>query len=770
MSKECTVLLIDVGRHMGAPADSSTQPEDPAAESTTTKLDFVKKVALHYLKQKLQAGSKIDEFGLVTFGSRKTNNEVADSLGGYLHINTLHHLGKGTVALARTTDGLDCEDEQADLLEALMVAVRQVRDKKGKWAARRIVCFSDPACPADGQGLFWEVLKKFQSVEGLSLIFVGIPALERFAPEHEGDEPVNAVEMVTCFCENLSDAVTLPYEDMVAALSGVHAKTFRQNTTFRGTLNLGTKLRVPVWTYSKVNERKLDTMSRISTRHEQEQGGVEEHGSTSVTPPPPVEAVRDRQYVVEDDVEVQHTQDDLAKGYKYGTTFVPQSGVDEDNMKLKCAKGLDIVGFLKRNRIPRFHLVGTAVALSAPPGEQEAAVALEALARALEEEECVALARYVARNNSSPSLMMLYPERERDEQHALYMMHLPFADNIRPYTFSSFDRSKQKPNPEQEALMDDIIDVMDLTKNRPEHQFDPLHTFNPLIQYAFQCMHHRVMHPNEPLPDLDSDISRSIEPDKAMFERAGPFLSKMVQTFQVRPRPTKDEEDDAAANGGVNGVAGTARPWYLVDADEDGNSRSVKPRLDATALGLQEGEESNRRTGNADGYALSFAPKVSALDPIRTFHEMIDGSSSSSRASLWQSAKQQMRAIIEKYLDPAEGNFKFKVARDALKALRDAAVTQDDASAYNDLLQTLKKKIGTEVVSELNPGEGTNFWNDYVVKQAQLAPISDAEASTGMTTATASTLGSKTILASDTLPQASTTGADDIEDLLDELE
>lgn len=45
------------------------------------------------------------------------------------------------------------------------------------------------------------------------------------------------------------------------------------------------------------------------------------------------------------------SRDDLAKGYEYGRTVVPISESDENITKLECEAGMEIVGFVPKDKV-----------------------------------------------------------------------------------------------------------------------------------------------------------------------------------------------------------------------------------------------------------------------------------------------------------------------------------------------------------------------------------------------------------------------------------
>lgn len=44
--------------------------------------------------------------------------------------------------------------------------------------------------------------------------------------------------------------------------------------------------------------------------------------------------------------------------------------------------------------------------------------------------------------------------------------------------------------------------------DQPMEALQPKLTFNPVIQRVYQCVQHRAIHPDEPIPELDPVLDR----------------------------------------------------------------------------------------------------------------------------------------------------------------------------------------------------------------------------------------------------------------------
>ena len=100
-------------------------------------------------------------------------------------------------------------------------------------------------------------------------------------------------------------------------------------------------------------------------------------------------------------------------------------------------------------------------------------VALSSLVQAMNDLRKYAVARYVTRDGSEPKMCVLAPSSVGDID-CLLMVKMPFADDVRKYTFGSLDVLVNKkgervlehpyiPTGEQCEAMDRFVDSMDLS-------------------------------------------------------------------------------------------------------------------------------------------------------------------------------------------------------------------------------------------------------------------------------------------------------------------
>jgi len=108
----------------------------------------------------------------------------------------------------------------------------------------------------------------------------------------------------------------------------------------------------------------------------------------------------------------------------------------------------------------------------AQKGNDRAQIALSSLIHALYENDLVALARLVTKENKPPILIMLAPSIEADIE-CLVDIQVPFAEDVRHYMFAPLDKvvtmkgkvltkHRNLPTDEQDEAMSDYVDSMNL--------------------------------------------------------------------------------------------------------------------------------------------------------------------------------------------------------------------------------------------------------------------------------------------------------------------
>ncbi|KAB1279513.1 X-ray repair cross-complementing protein 5 [Camelus dromedarius] len=156
---------------------------------------------------------------------------------------------------------------------------------------------------------------------------------------------------------------------------------------------------------------------------------------------------------------------------------------------------------------------------------QAAAVALSSLIHALDELDMVAVVRYAYDRRANPQ--------------CLVYIQLPFMEDLRQYMFSSLQNKKKcTPTEAQLSAVDALIDSMSLVKRDEEDGtiedlFPTTKIPNPQFQRLFQCLLHRALHPQEPLPPIQQHILNMLDPPAEVTANCQDPLSKIKALFPL---------------------------------------------------------------------------------------------------------------------------------------------------------------------------------------------------------------------------------------------
>ena len=156
-------------------------------------------------------------------------------------------------------------------------------------------------------------------------------------------------------------------------------------------------------------------------------------------------------------------------------------------------------------------------------------IAFNALIQEMISMNKVIICRYVFKNNANPKLVCLTPKMTKHGP-VLYLNTLPTVEDIRDYQFESLKECSVK----QEEVVSKFIDSLDLDNNEDDIEIlKPTDTFNPSLQYFYQCLEHKALSKDNNLPDLDENIEEYMKPDKKLFEN-NKYVSFLPKMFEIK--------------------------------------------------------------------------------------------------------------------------------------------------------------------------------------------------------------------------------------------
>ncbi|KAI8590134.1 SPOC like C-terminal domain-containing protein [Geranomyces variabilis] len=425
----------------------------------------------------------------------------------------------------------------------------------------------------------------------------------------------------------------------------------------------------------------------------------------------------------EEDADVDKA--DLVKAYKYGKTLVPLSAEDEAAMKLRTVKGMSIIGFVKRELVLRYHYMSNILYVNPQPDNAVSERLFAPLMAALRELHWVALTRYVRRDDTNPKLGLLIPHESVSlgaEKESALWTQIPFLEDLRTPVFKPLDfllvpvdpsassapshsitinsqstldsqRSaggkahkmdvRQVPEGEVKSRIDAFIDAMDLMEaadgakdefgvSERKEAFKVKSVFNPSLQRLFQCLAHRAIHPDAPLPPVNPDITACVNPIEKLVQKAAPAAEKVKESFLIRKVENKLSGKRAWAQTAAT-VGEGVNPADLLSGDGARPDKIAKVEL-ATDMEELQGR---------------LVEKVSTLSPVDDFEKMIRRTDKDCVSD----AVAQMCEMITNLVHHSFQSQLYDKAYACVVALRSACVVQEEPAAFDKWLTEFKRDI-----------------------------------------------------------------------------
>ncbi|CAG5125647.1 unnamed protein product, partial [Candidula unifasciata] len=669
---EAIAIIVDVGPSMN-------QAPPGAATALETSIEGVNMI----LQRKMFSESK-DEVALILMGSAETDNPLDDGQC-YQNILIKRALGVADFQLLQMVQTeLQPSNTPGDFLDAIIVAIDHLENalqgKKG-FKSRRVILFSDLGGPFGDQELE-KIIAVLQNTN-TELNVIG-PSLEDDDDSEQGGEGTggrgadvrpNGVKKEKTAQQRAGEALLKHILDQVSgecysfsealpALSYFQSRQIKP-IAWKCNLKIG-NLDIPVNGYVKVKDFKLkQSWKRVYAQ------------DTAVAPGTL------RTYHMNNEEETEVEKEDMVEGYRYGNTIVPMTEDDKENMKYKAEKCLTVLGFTKTENVKRHHYLGDGVlSITAEKGDEVSASLQLISGKQIKEaiSEC---------SSSAPRIGCLFPHIKAKYE-CLFWVELPFAEDIRTFTFGSLPlteevtvNKKYKPTVEQLKCVDDLITSMDLSQaqenedGETEEALKPKITFNPYFQRVYQCLQHRALHPDDPLPELSPLISHYLEPPSGMVANILPILDKLKKVFKLEVVERKKEEQTGEA--------------MFKDGDTDADPVK-KRKLD------------DRLVGGLQNLTKADVTEVGTVTPVDDFRSLITRKD----RDMFDEACQQIQKRIEQLVIDSFGQQFYGKALDCLKILRQECLQKSEPHTYNRFIRKLK--------DTLIPKGKRDFW-DKVIKE-----------------------------------------------------
>ncbi|KAK9537514.1 hypothetical protein VZT92_005123 [Zoarces viviparus] len=671
-AKSALVLCMDVGFSMSNSAPGEESP-----------FELAKKVIQKFVQRQVFAETK-DELALVLFGTDSTKNSLEQD-GQYQNITVHRHLMMPDFELLEEIENqIHPESQQADWLDALVVCMDLLKtETQGKKCDRfSISLLTDLNTQASSEQL--EVIIENLEQADITLQFF-LPFLAEEDEEGGGDldggsgghpgagkglseEQQSGLEMVKHISRSLDEEDSLDqiysFRNAIEQLC-MFKRVEKRPMAWPCQLTIGSCLPIRIVGYKAVTEEKLKkTWTTVDAQTNKKD-----------------DVKRETVFCLDDDNETEVQKDDTIQGFRYGSDIVPFSKVDQEQMKYKHdGKCFAVLGFTKQNSVRRHQFMGTQALKVFPAKDDEhAGVALSALIRALDELNMVAIVRYAYDRRSNPQIGAAFPCIKRNYECLIYVQ-LPFMEDLRHFRFPSLENNKKfTASDAQLSAVDSLIDSMMLEEDDngdKKDLFKVHHIPNPSFQRHFQCLHHRAVSPDTPLPPMEPWLKAALERPDVVAERCQGPLEELKKKFPLTEVEKKKKPKTSAQIFGK-------------DSEEP----------DAKKAKGDEEEEDYSFADIAEGSVTS----VGSVDPAKDFRTLIK-----KKSLLFGEVCQQLTRRIEQLLGNKDTQYYMKSIT-CIQAFREQSVKLGDANLYNGYLQSLKRSV---------PNRGLEVFWDLLVQDA----------------------------------------------------
>ncbi|KAI8386928.1 SPOC like C-terminal domain-containing protein [Blakeslea trispora] len=679
-------------------------------------------------------------------GTPETSNILSDETPDqYQHVTALCPISTPSLNLLRTLKQVKASlDTQVDVLDAVIVAIQMIilhcRHLKYE---KRITIFTDTKQSIDWLDSDYVVEKMNESDIRLTLIGSDYALYSTFdCPEtikSNYDQWHSLVDKLTeSEIISLQEAYEMTQED--------YAKEVRPTPTYRGFLRLGnahhsdSSLSLSINMYLRTKELKPASSSRASALSADSKGEVEKESAYTIDMPN--EEDEDMESIIAKQKEI--SKDELEKAFKLGKTVVKIAEEELEFHKYRSNKDMSILGFIPAATFPRHYLYSNAHIITSGTNHPiESNRGLTALAYALYEKDCLALVRYVYRDDSAPRIGILMPEliigsEDKPDTLLLQFFDVPYAEDIRDYKFNTIKDVDQN-DMKGEQMMHSLVDAMNLDQLGKDY-LQPEDNFNPIYWRFNKTIKTKALDPDAPIPSIKPSHMKQFKVAPELEEKVGDIGKQLTEYYKVKKVAEKTKKkkrrfDDMEETEEAAQIADIQDILESVKASHQGQNAtdSVQPAIPQTSLFSQQVDQ------------------VGMITPVDDFLALVNQPSATDMVDI---ATKQLVEVIMKLLEISFGNQNYGKAIQCLKALREVCKKEDAAMVYNRHAQDLKawcqldntssprrqfwemlksERLGLITNQECNdtdnahmtPDVAERFWNEQEDAVASEKPVED---------------------------------------------
>jgi ATP-dependent DNA helicase 2 subunit 2 len=305
-------------------------------------------------------------------------------------------------------------------------------------------------------------------------------------------------------------------------------------------------------------------------------------------------------------------------------------------------------------------------------------MALSSLIHALYELDTYAIARYVPKDDYSkgPVIVLLAPEIKEDFE-CLIDAELPFAEDIRPYTFPHLDKvvtvggkelvqHRNLPNDELMKSMSEYVDAMDISTFEDGGEYAPFdETYSLKVHRLKEAIKFRAVNKIDEVPPPADILLKYSNPPEELMKNAERSLDNVIKAADVKKVPPKQK----------------------------GRKRTREVDKPLSGLNVEELLGREKRA------------KISADNPVPEFKQIL---ATTEDLTAIRDAVQQMSNIVQSYIRHSVGTSGYGKAVEAIRVMKEEMVELEEPGIFNEFLRDLKKKI---LGKELGGERGEMWYN-----------------------------------------------------------
>jgi len=466
---EILICAIDCGKYAADNPDEFNKLRDVAV-----------RIARHRL---IHSELNTDLLGVFKLGSRETKHPLYEAHGeGYSYIERSHPVVKKSIDAVIHINSIEPEGKDFIFLDAVEALGYHLEEDFKAVAAKkkRVVLFSRSSVAGkDLSGEAEDELKEICNIycdKKVKFDVICADWPEDFEGDDDDDDDVKrdvdyyfekakkaGYPLIWAF-SRATGGYVLGIDEAIEEADRPKAKNTRAFSRFRGTLDIGSVVKIPVKAFYLVTETKKAGTTKLSwsaTRSERKAVPVlvETQKVISATDPKPLEL------------------EQLIFAYPYGTDLIPVDSATEEEWTCKEPCNLSTIAFIPVDDIPPQWFASPVSVMIPMADVHEARVAMEALVQALHDEQRGILAKFVRPvKGGAPGMAFLWPviETERGtgrvKNRFLYIAELPLKEHMKDYPFNNLKKVRGDLPLDAEATMDSFINSRMLGKsNLPAH-------------------------------------------------------------------------------------------------------------------------------------------------------------------------------------------------------------------------------------------------------------------------------------------------------------